>query len=68
MSNPWNLTPQELRAVALLAEVGYPKLVARQMGLAPSTVDATLRSARNRMGVANNVLAAVKYDRAVRPT
>jgi len=55
------LTDRERQALDLLVRTGCNKLIAREMGVAPNTVEIHLASAREKMGAPNRVLQAVTW-------
>lgn len=66
MTNPWNLTGRECDTIEAVVKMGSAKLAAREIGVAPKTVEIFMHSVRQKMGVHHTVIAAVAYDRFIR--
>lgn len=59
--NPWNLSPQQERAIHLYSLEGTYKAVAVRMGLGYSTVNSMMREIRPKMKVKTVTRCAVLY-------
>lgn len=59
--DPNAITDREREALDLLVRTGCNKLIAREMGVEPNTVEIHLASAREKMGAPNRVLQAVTW-------
>lgn len=66
MTNPWGLTNRECDTIEAVALVGSDKLAARNMGVAPRTVEIYMHSVRKKMGLPNRVLVVLAWDRFTR--
>lgn len=62
-ANPWGLSHRQQEIAEAMSVLGDTKLVARQCGVEPKTVNQSLIKTRELMGVRNDVCLAVKYDR-----
>ena len=65
-ANPFGLTDRQCEAMSLYVRTGAVRQVAEQLGIRIEVACVILRRARQRMGVDNNVQAALKWDRHVR--
>lgn len=63
MSDPWNLTPQQIAALTAVAKVGCDKCAAESMGLSSKTVSQHVMAAKRRMHVKTRLLAVLEWDR-----
>lgn len=61
--NPWGLAPSEVRLLETLVQVGHYKLAAKQLGLAPKTVECYMRVIRQKMEIEHQLVAVVTWDR-----
>lgn len=59
--NPWSIPPAEQRVLDALVESGDHASMAVKLGVAPCTVRSHITSAKLRMGVRNQVRAAVLW-------
>lgn len=66
MSNPWKLSPQQGATLSALARLGSTKLAAREMQIAPKTIEQHVREAKRNMGIEHRVTAIVAWDRHTR--
>ncbi len=62
-ANPWNLTPQQCSTLFALAALGSTKLAARELAVAPKTIEQHVREAKRKMGIEHRVTAIVAWDR-----
>lgn len=62
-TNPWRLSPAQMRVIESLAELGGYKLVARKLNLSDKTVDCHMQEIKFRMKARNLTEAAVRFDR-----
>lgn len=59
--NPWNLAPQQERAVHTHSMTGSYIETAKRLGITRQTVNEALSCARDKMGVNSSLVACVKY-------
>lgn len=65
---PKNLSPQEHRIIELIAHGKTNKEIAKEMGLAYSTVKCYVHSICQKLKVPNRTAAAIKYYQQVGPS
>jgi DNA-binding CsgD family transcriptional regulator len=63
---PFGLAPRQEQVADGLVRHGNSKLIARELGISVATVENTIAAVRFKLGVPNNVRAAVEWDRARR--
>lgn len=65
-TNPWHLSPQEIRVLEGFIAGGRAKSIAANLCIAEKTVDAHTSNARRKTGTQTLLQAALLYDRWVR--
>ena len=63
MTNPWNLTEGQCKALAALAEHGHEKVAAVALGIEPRDVQTLIAGAKKRMQAPHRIAAVVAFDR-----
>jgi len=63
MSNPWNLTPGQARALDAICEHGSFKAAAHELGVSECTIEAHSSNVKKRMGARTLISMVLTWDR-----
>lgn len=63
ITNPWRLTPAQVRVIDAMTRHGCQKLVTTELGVSLKTVGSHMQAVKFRMKVRNQTMAAITYYR-----